>query len=80
MFVSAEVSFYPLSDDFTTPIDRFLALVEASGLDHDTGAMSTVINGEYEAVMGLLTVAMEGLMDDWPSVFNLKISNACPAR
>ena len=77
MFVSAEISCYPLSDDFTAPIDRFIGLVRESGLDYETGSMSTVVSGEYDAVMAFLTGAMADLMTDYPSVFTLKISNAC---
>ncbi len=77
MFVSAEISCYPLSDDFTTSIDRFIALVGESGLDFETGSMSTVLSGEFSAVMAFLTGAMADLMADHPAVFTLKISNAC---
>lgn len=77
MFVSAEISCYPLSDDFSTPIDHFVEQVRNSGLKYEAGSMSTVISGEYGAVMDFLNGAMASLMRDYPSVFTLKISNAC---
>lgn len=80
MYVSVEISCYPLSDDFTAPIDRFLRLIDESGLDREAGTMSTVLSGELAEVMAFLTTSMAGLMADHPAVFTLKISNACIAR
>ena len=79
MYVSAEISYYPLGGELNAPIDRFLERVRESGLDCDTSAMSTVITGEFGALMDLLRDAMGELMEDHPSVFTLKISNACIA-
>lgn len=77
MFVSAEISYYPLSEDFTAPIDRFIKLVNDSGLQVEPGPMSTVLTGEFETLMALLTSTMAKLMNDYPSVFTIKLSNAC---
>lgn len=77
MIVTAEISYYPLAEDFNQPIDEFLQKINQTGIDIETGKMSTLISGEYTAVMKVLTIAMEDLFDRYPSVFNLKISNSC---
>lgn len=77
MFTTVEISYYPLSQDYEQPIDSFLAALSASGLEVEIGAMSTLVSGEYSDIMQTITKAMEKLMADYPSVFNLKISNAC---
>lgn len=77
MIVSVEISYYPLTEDFNTPITTFLQQLTNSGLTVETGTMSTLITGEYAAVMQLLTSAMGTLMDRYPSVFNIKLSNSC---
>lgn len=77
MIVTVEISYYPLTEDFNTPISSFLQQLSGSDLAIETGTMSTQITGEYSDVMRLLTSAMGALMEHYPSVFNLKLSNAC---
>lgn len=77
MYVSVEISYYPLTPDFTTPIQSFIDKIKDEKVQIETGPMSTVISGEYALVMSHLTDAMGKLMEEYPSVFTLKISNSC---
>lgn len=43
----------------------------------EIGTMSTLLSGEYGIVMELLNNSMKQLMQKYPSVFSLKIANAC---
>ncbi len=44
------------------------------------GTMSTQIGGNYDVVMNALNNCMKQLMRKYPSVFNLKIANACEVK
>jgi hypothetical protein len=43
----------------------------------DPGKMSTLITGDYEDVILLLVKTIKPIMEKYPSVFSLKITNAC---
>lgn len=77
MTISAEISYYPLSGDFEQPVDQFIQHLRDEGLEFEMGTMSTLITGPYEKIMHCLTTSMQDLMEHHPSVFTLKISNAC---
>lgn len=78
MHVTVEISYYALVADYDQPVRDLLALLrEADGVRVDPGTMSTMLAGEFEAVMALLTGAMAELMARYPSVFTMKIANAC---
>jgi len=77
MIITIEISYYPLSADFNNPISSFLEKLKSDNIKVEVGLMSTVLVGEYDEVMKILTVAMKELMDKYPSVFNMKISNSC---
>ena len=58
----AEFSIVPMTgeESISTHVARILRMVEASGLDHRLTAMGTIVEGEPEAVFGLiLTCHME---------------------
>jgi uncharacterized protein YqgV (UPF0045/DUF77 family) len=46
-------------------------------INMETGTMSTSLAGEYDEVMEILTGSMREFMEKYPSVFCIKISNAC---
>ena len=77
MIITVEISYYPLSTDYTNPIAAFIEELSGVGLMIETGKMSSLITGEYDIVMEHLTVSMKKLMEQYPSVFALKISNSC---
>lgn len=78
MFVTIEISYYPLADSYNEAVKSFLQQMEAHQIDMQVGSMSTLITGEFRQIMPVLTAVMDGLMQSYPSVFNLKISNSCP--
>lgn len=77
MIISVEVSYYPLADKFNQPISEFIKLLNKEGITVTPGTMSTVITGDMDLVTQTLQLAMNTVMQSYPSVFNLKISNAC---
>lgn len=59
MQVTAELSLYPLQEDYIPVIDAFLAsLGEAEGLTVVTNAMSTQLCGEAQQVFDLVRAAL----------------------
>ncbi len=78
MIITAEISYYPLTENYTTPINTFISKLSQNNISFEIGVMSTIVNGEYEIVMNVLTESIKELMNLYPSVFNLKISNTCP--
>jgi len=78
MFVTIEISYYPLADSYNEAVKRFLQQMKAHQTDMQVGSMSTLIKGEYSEIMPILSAVMDDLMQNYPSVFNLKISNSCP--
>ncbi len=79
MIITAEISYYPLSGDIDNPVNSFIEeLRSKKDISVETGRMSTIVSGDFEKVMSLLKDSMAKLMKEYPSVFTLKVSNACP--
>ena len=78
MTVSVEISYNPLTQDYLKAIDEFIDLLSKTDLQTDVGKMSTVITGDYGIVMKKIIKPIGVLLERYPSVFNLKISNSCP--
>lgn len=78
MQIVIEISYYALTGDYTVPVNDFLERVSrCQMIKVETSSMSTLISGEYQLVMQTLTDTLAPLMVLYPSVFVLKISNAC---
>lgn len=80
MLASAEISYYPLVEDFITPIHNFIQQLTDKNITIEKGKMSTIITGEFIEIMNLLTQKMGDFMSSYPSVFIIKISNSCPEK
>lgn len=79
MGVSAQVSFYTLGgSDLAGAIDRFVAVLDESGLPYEVGSMSTVIWGDLETVFTALREAYERASEGNDAVMTVTVSNACP--
>jgi uncharacterized protein YqgV (UPF0045/DUF77 family) len=77
--ISVEISYYPLVSAYGTIVSQFLDRLRSHGeLTLQTGSMSTVIIGEYEIVFQVLRAEIRRFMEQYPSVFTVKISNSCP--
>lgn len=55
MFLSVQLSYYPLADDFKPPIKALISRLEQSGLEVYPNRMSTQVFGEFDEVMNLLS-------------------------
>ncbi len=78
MQIIIEISYYPLTGDYNVPVKEFLERISRrESIQVESGSMSTLIAGEYHQVMNTLTDTLAPLMERYPSVFTLKISNAC---
>lgn len=80
MTITVEISYYPLTKDFEDPINTFIEEISKNNISIEVGRMSTIVNGEYEKIMSVLTESMGELMKHYPSIFNLRISNSCPVK
>ena len=79
MYITLEISYYPLLESFDNPVHEFIAgLKEHDEIQIETGNMSSQLSGEFDMVMKALNSNMKKLMENYPSVFNIKISNTCP--
>lgn len=64
--VVLEFSIYPLDKGVSLGpyIARAVEIVDASGLDYQTHAMGTIIEGEYSQVMGVVQRCFEAMSRD----------------
>ncbi|HHW58747.1 MAG: thiamine-binding protein [Bacteroidales bacterium] len=78
MKTSVEISYYPLNEEYTKPIEKFLeALRSYKEIKIITNGMSTQIFGEYDDVMKILTKEIKEAFQNPNSIFVMKIANAC---
>ena len=80
MNIQAEVSLYPLRTmTLTASIDRFVRRLRESGVEVQTGPISSRISGECRQVFDSLSAAFEDAArgDDVAAV--IKVSNGCPS-
>lgn len=59
MYLSMQLSYYPLKDDFKPPVKEVIKRLEASGLEVYSNRMSTQVFGEFDAVMAALAELMK---------------------
>ncbi|MBR9729026.1 hypothetical protein ACFOD0_14175 [Shewanella intestini] len=66
MKLTAEISMYPLNENYLEPIQWFIARVDSyNNIERVTNAMATQITGEYVDVMNMLAVEMEAAHKKW---------------
>ena len=77
MFVSVEVSLYPLNKEFIPLIDDFIdSLEKYDKIEVRTNVMSTQLFWDFDELMKILKVEVEKIFKkEINSVFNLKIIN-----
>lgn len=77
MNISVDISYYPLHEDFITPIKDFIARLNHNKLlTVKTNGMSTQVFGEYDEVMQSISREIKSSFEIPHSVFILKIVNA----
>ena len=77
MFVSVEISLYPLNKEFIPLIDDFInSLEQYDKIEIRTNVMSTQLFGEFDDLIKILKVEIERTFKkEINSVFTLKIVN-----
>jgi uncharacterized protein YqgV (UPF0045/DUF77 family) len=78
MRITADISLYPLADEFTAGITGFIhRLRREPGLEVITNQLSTQVRGDFEAVTGALNRCMrESMARHGTAVFVVKFVNA----
>ncbi len=77
-----ELSYYPLGvRDVKGSVESILEILMASGLSHETSAMSTVVRGEIGDLLSLIE-AIHRSADERDEAFTLvmKLSNSCGCK
>ena len=77
MQISIEVSLYPLSENFISPIDNFIScLKKYNSIEVRKNNMSTQLFGDFDDLIKILKIEMKKTFKNQTnSVFNLKIVN-----
>jgi uncharacterized protein YqgV (UPF0045/DUF77 family) len=77
MKISIDISYYPLNEEYVTPILDFIARMnQYKQLIVETNGMSTQVFGEYDDVMKAITAEIKKSFEMPHSVFVLKMVNA----
>jgi len=78
MKITAEISYYALMNQYQEPVGDFINEIRKNPkITLEPGTMSSMLTGDYEEIMDLLKQQIKPFMEKYPSVFSLKISNAC---
>lgn len=78
MEITVEISYFPLSENHQKAVNDFIGALNKNELIKvKPEMMSSLLTGPYEEIMNLLQREMKPFMEKYPSVFSLKISNAC---
>lgn len=76
--ISVQVSVYALDGQVREAVHTYLDALDATGIDRDTGTMSTVVWGEAAAVWPALQSAYEAVAAKHKIMVNTSMSNAAP--
>lgn len=76
MKTSIDISYYPLNEEYKSPIKNFIkALEENDKIIVKPNKMSTHVFGEYDDVMAAITKCIKNAFELPDSIFVLKIMN-----
>ena len=76
--ISVQVSVYALDGRVREAVHAYLDALDATGIERDTGTMSTVVWGEPAAVWPALQSAYEAVGTEHSVIVNTVMSNAAP--
>jgi uncharacterized protein YqgV (UPF0045/DUF77 family) len=77
MKASADISYYPLNEEYVPPIHEFIVRLNThEGLTVRTNGMSTQVFGDYDIMMNALVKEIRQSFNHPHSVFVMKIVNA----
>ena len=77
-FISVQISVYALDGKVREAVHCYLDALDATGIDRDTGTMSTVVWGEAAAVWPALQSAYESVAAKYKVIVNTVMCNAAP--
>jgi len=79
MFLTAQVSIYPLRQTHLSPvISKALGIFREHGLEVTAGTMSSLVSGPDEALFAAIKEAFQQTASQGDIVMSLTLSNACP--
>ena len=79
MFISAQISLYPLKEQKLSPIiEEAWKILEENQLDLEKGAMSTVVAGEANRVFTAIREVFLKTVEKGAVSMVVTYSNACP--
>jgi uncharacterized protein YqgV (UPF0045/DUF77 family) len=79
--VTCQFSLYPLREpQLGRALEDAFAALRESGLEPEVGTMSSVVEGDEEAVFDGLRQAFRAVASQGDVVLVATVSNACPAR
>jgi uncharacterized protein YqgV (UPF0045/DUF77 family) len=76
--ISVQISVYALDGHVRAAVHGYLDALDATGIDRDTGTMSTVVWGEAAAVWTALQAAYEAVAAQHKVIVNTVMCNAAP--
>jgi uncharacterized protein YqgV (UPF0045/DUF77 family) len=76
--ISVQVSVYALDGQVREAVHCYLNALDSTGIDRDTGTMSTVVWGEAAVVWPALQSAYEAVAAKHKIMVNTSMSNAAP--
>ena len=76
--ISVQVSVYALDGKVREAVHCYLDALDATGIDRDTGTMSTVVWGEADKLWPALQAAYAAVAEKHKLVVNTVMSNAAP--
>ena len=71
MSVLAQFSIFPLDkgDSLSAYVSRAVGIIENSGLPYRLGPMGTSIEGEWDAILGVITECLEAMSEESNRVY-----------
>ena len=76
--ISVQISVYALEGNPREAVNCYLDALDATGLDRDTGTMSTVVWGEADKLWVGLRAAYEAVAAEHKVVVNVGMCNVAP--
>jgi uncharacterized protein YqgV (UPF0045/DUF77 family) len=76
--ICVQVSVYALDGRVREAVHAYLAALDATDIERDTGSMSTVVWGTASAVWTALQSAYQAVAADYKVMVNTSMSNAAP--
>ena len=76
--ISVQISVYALDGNVRDAVHCYLDALDATGIDRDSGSMSTVVWGEAEKVWPALQTAYATVAEQYKVIVNTAMCNAAP--